>query len=238
MTDPNKKEEKPVDPNAGNPQPQPPPQEDWKAKWEESEKLRKDQDSKINDLQTTLQTIQTRFDTNKNQPNHQDPSNQGDDEDAEFVEIIETAQFDKDSAKRRLAQLRAKQKAQIAQEAVKLATGQITAQTTLEKLKAGVKSSHPEFDDEVVDVVMGRANEIAASGKFKTAEEAVNEAAKYIKSKFDSYASKVKAVPPLPPGAGAEGGSNPAPSAPVTEKVEEPSDFVESMITAKSKKIL
>ena len=226
-----------TDPIEPNPNPNPPPAEpDWKKKAEEYESKLKDQDSKINELQTTIQTFNKRFEA--------PPPGAGADNDEKELQEIETMRsYDPDGAAKRMSQFLRSRDERIATQAVQKATGQIATQNVIEKLKSGVKSSNPEFDDDIVDVIMQRAESIAAqwsaSGiQGKKAEEAVQEAVKFVKGKFEAYASKTKAVPPLPPGAGAEGGNNPPPAPPPIDKVEEPSEYIEKQISAKNKRIL
>jgi hypothetical protein len=111
-------------------------------------------------------------------------------------------------------------------------------QNFFEKLRNGVKSANPEFDDEVTDLVMNHAESLAASGKFRDAQSAVNEATKYVKSKLDAYASKKNAVPPLPAGAGGEHGGNPPPAKPTQEKIPTDEEEFESRRVANSRKVL
>jgi hypothetical protein len=225
----------PDDPNMTpdpNTPPAAPPAEDWKKKAEEAENRLKDQDSKINELQTTIQTINKRFEVTPA------GNGQADEDESELKEIMASSSYDPEGSAKRMSQYMKRKGYRIAQDAVSKATGHISTQNVIEKLKAGVKSSNPDFDDDIVDVIMQRAEVIAASGKVKTAEEAVNEAAKFVKSKFEGYAAKAKAVPPLPAGAGAEGGGNPAPSTPPADKVEDASDVIEKSRSAKEKRIL
>lgn len=206
--------------------------EDWQKKYEELEGKHKEQGTKIQELETTLQTINKRFEAPT--PNQNTP----DEDEVELREIETMRGYDPDGAAKKHSQYLKKRDERIAKATADRLTAQQNQQNIILNLRNGVKSSNPEFDDDVVDYVIQRAEVIAASGKVKTAVEAVNEAAKFVKSKFEAFASKSKVVPPLPPGSGAEGGGNPTPSTPPVDKVEEPSEFVENMRSAKEKKIL
>jgi hypothetical protein len=120
-----------------------------------------------------------------------------------------------------------------------MAQGAVSQQTTIQNLKMGVKSSNPEFDDDVVDYVMERADMLARTGKFKTAQEAIEAATTLVKSKFEGYAQKRNQTPPLPEGARAESGNNPPPAPPVKEAtIPTPSEELEQRRASLSKKII
>ena len=165
----------------------------------------KERDAKISDLSTSISTIEER----QRQLDAQNHSKQTDDEmETELQEIEDLRLSDPTAAVKRTAELFKKNRAS----AANMAQSAVSQQATIEKLKAGVKSSNPDFDDDVVDYVMERADALARTGKFKTADEAIQAATTLVKSKFDGYASKKNAVPPLPPSAQVEGGGNTPPT--------------------------
>ena len=177
---------------------------------DEYESKLKERDTKISDLSTTISTIEQRqreLETAKH-------TKQTDDElETRLQEIEEMRLTDPQNAAKETAKLFRETQSRASQQA----QGTISAQSQIEKLKMGVKSSNPDFDDDVVDYVMERADTLARTGKFKTAQEAIEAATTLVKSKFDGYASKKNATPPLPEGAKAEIGNNPPPVKTVTE---------------------
>ena len=120
-----------------------------------------------------------------------------------------------------------------------MAQNTIAQQAIIDKLREGVKSSNPDFDEDTVDYVMQRADMLATTGKFKTAKEAVDAALGLVKSKFDAYANRRNAVPPLPAGARAET-APPAAPAPVQkdEALPSASDELKTRQEGQLKKIL
>lgn len=156
------------------------------------------------DLQTTLATIQ-----NRNREVAERGGGMKEDElDKELERIEDLRLTDPAAAVKANGELLRK----ITRSASSMAQGAMTQQTIINKLRDGVKASNPDFDDDTVEYVMERADRLATTGKFKTPEEAISAAVDLVKSKFDSYAKKKNAVPPLPPGARAEGGGNPPPA--------------------------
>jgi TolA-binding protein len=172
---------------------------------EEYESKLKERDSKISDLSTTISTIEQR----QREIEISKQSKQTDDELEQRLQQIEEIRItDPQAAARETAKLFRETQSRASQQA----QGTISAQAQIEKLKIGVKSSNPDFDDDVVDYVMERADVLARTGKFKTAQEAIEAATTLVKSKFDGYASKKNLAPPLPDGARAEVGNNPPPA--------------------------
>lgn len=219
------------------PAPNPGPSVDELLKQkEELEAKLKERDTKIADLETTNATIAARqrdVDAAK--------AKQTTDADLKrrISQINERRAYDPEGADAEMASLFAEVKSQSTDEAVKKAQAAMTQQTTLEKLRTGVKSSNPEFDDDIADLVMAKANEFATTGRYKTADEAIKAATDFVKSKLDSYAQKKNAVPQLPPGARAEnGGSNQPPKPPEPEKEKTALDEIEEFNTAKARKSL
>jgi len=231
-------QEPPADPSHA-----PGPSDPVQTKLKELETALKERDAKIQDLETTRATLETRLSGAHRPdpaPQQNPPSN---DQEAHRTQeriqaILEKSLVDPAAAAKEMNSLLADVTTQASRSAVIEAQRAMTSQKTIETLRSGVKSSHPEFDDEVVDLVMERANALATTGRFKTAEDAVKEAAKQVREKFDRYATSKNAVPPLPPAANAETGHNPSPEKPKTEKVEEPSEWLQKQQSAKQKKIL
>jgi len=192
----------------------------------------KERDAKISDLSTTISTIEERqrqIETAKN-------SKQTDDELEQRLQQIEEMRItDPQGAAKETAKLFKETQARASQQA----QGAVSQQATLEKLKMGVKSSNPDFDDDVVDYVMERADMLARTGKFKTAEEAIAAATTLVKSKFDGYAQKRNSTPPLPEGAKAETGNNPPPTPVAKEPViPSPNEELEARKSTLQRKII
>lgn len=224
-----------ADQSAPTPNPGPSAEELLKQKQELENQL-KERDAKIADLETTRATIEAR-------QRQVEETKLKQSTDAELKERIKQINdrraYDPDGADAEMAQLLAEREKRIAEEAVTKATGAITQQTFIEKLKSQVKSSNPEFDDDVVDVVMSRADALARTGKYKTADDAVKAATEFVKSKFESYAQKKNAVPPLPSGALAEGGgANFPPKPPEPPKEKSPLEEMEEANEAKRRRLL
>ncbi len=183
-----------------------------KPEVSEAQKLRdeyeakiKERDSKIADLSTSISTIEQR----QRELESAKTTKVTDDEiEQRLTQIEEMRLTDPQAAAKETAKLFRETQSRAAQQA----QGTISAQSQIEKLKLGVKSSNPDFDDDVVDYVMERADTLARTGRFKTAQEAIEAATTLVKSKFDGYASKKNAAPPLPEGAKAEVGNNPPPA--------------------------
>jgi len=197
----------------------------------ELEAALKERDAKINDLATTVSTIEQR------QREIQERSTVASEDELErrLNEIEELRLTDPITASKKNAQLLKDIQAQAAQRA----QGAISQQTMLDKLKAGVKSANPEFDDDVVDYVMERADMLAKTGKYRTADEAIKAATTLVKSKFDTYAQKRNIVPPLPEGARAETANNPPPAAePKDKPIPSPLEELESRRMVTQRKII
>lgn len=182
-----------------------------KVEVSEAQKLRdeyeakiKERDAKIADLSTSISTIEQR----QRELESAKQSKQTDDELEKRLQEIEDMRLtDPQAAAKETAKLFRETQSRASQQA----QGTISAQAQIEKLKMGVKSSNPDFDEDVVEYVMERADVLARTGKFKTAQEAIDAATTLVKSKFDGYASKKNLTPPLPEGAKAEVGNNPPP---------------------------
>lgn len=203
---------------------------------EDFEKQIKERDAKIADLETTRATIEAR-----QRQIDEEKIKQSNDSNLQtrLAQINERRAYDPEGADREMAILLSDREKQITEAAVLKAQQTITQQTAIERLKAGVKSSNPNFDDDIVDVVMERANALAMTGKYKSAEEAVKAATDFVKSKFDNYAQKKNAMPPLPTGARAEGGgSNVLPKAPEPQIEKTPLDEINEANEAKRKKLM
>ena len=214
------------------PPPTPPPAgETAEQKANRLEKELGDAKAQNTDLSTTIATIEQR---NK-QLQESGGGLKQDEIDKELNEIEELRITDPSAAVRKNAELLRK----ITRSASSMAQSAVTQQAIIDQLRTGVKSSNPEFDDDVVDYVMERADRLATTGKFKTAKEAVDAAVTLVKSKFDVYAHKKNAVPPLPPGARAEGGGNPPPApAPKDEALPTPAQELDQRRGDLQRKIL
>ena len=209
-----------------------PPAETADQKAARLEQELKDAQAKNTDLSTTIATIEER----ERDLRARAAGGPKEDEIAKELEEIENLRLtDPQAASKRNADLLRK----ISDSAATRAQVTITQQATIDKLRAGVRSSNPDFDDEVIDYVMERADRLATTGKFKTADEAVTAAVTLVKSKFDGYALKKNAAPPLPPGARAEGGGNPPPAAdPKPEALPTPAEELGQRREAMQKKII
>lgn len=212
--------------NAGSSVPNQTPADDASRKVAELEAQLRERDSKLQEVTTTLQTINSRMDQVQNAYSGTSNVNKVNPLQERTKQILERAAYDPENASSELTKVLQEMQTTTSQEAVAKATQAIKAQTELEKIKLNLKVQNPEFDDEMVDLVMERANVEASTGKYKTADEAIKTASQYIKAKLDSYAEKKFKTNPLPTGALAESGSNPAPSAKVQEKIEEPSEYI------------
>lgn len=196
----------------------------------------KERDTKIADLENTRATIEAR-----QRQVEEERQKQGTEETLKerISRINERRVYDPDGADSEMASLLGEVKTQAAKDAVGQAQGIITQQTIVEKFKTGIKKDNPDLNDELVDDVMAKANMLASTGGFKTAEEAIAAATKYVKGKLDSYAQKKNAAPPLPAGARAEGGGANQPPPPLEpEKEKTPLEEIEEANTAKNKRIL
>jgi len=210
--------------------------EDLQKQIKEVQDKLKEKDAKISDLETTKATIETR-----QRQVDEAKVKQGTDETMKqrLSQINERRAYDPDGADAEMASLLSDVKTQSAQEAVRQAEVVIHQQTTLERLKLGVKTSNPEFDDDIVNVIIQQANAFATTGKYKKPEEAVQAATDFVKSKFESYAQKKNAAPPLPDGARAEGGGgNLPPKSPEPLKELSPLEELEQANEAKRKRTL
>jgi predicted nuclease with TOPRIM domain len=175
-------------PPAGGTPPTPPPAnqgpsvEELQKQNKELQDQMKERDTKIADLETTKATIETRqrqIDEAKIKQTTDETLKQ------RISQINERRAYDPDGADAEMANLLSEVRTQTAQDAVRQAQVIITQQTTLEKIRMGVKSSNPDFDDDVVEVIMQRANILASTGKYKTADEAVKAATDFVKQKFE-----------------------------------------------------
>jgi cell division protein FtsB len=195
----------------------------------------KEKDTQIADLNTTKATIEAR---NRQIAEEVAKGNLNKNIEDRAKRIMQNAQLDPDGAAIELSALLAEIQTNASREAVTYATQSMQSQTFIEKLQQEVKKENPDFDDDVVGVIMRYANDLAATGKYKTAEEAVKAAIQFVKSKFDGYATKKNATPPLPSGAGGESGPNkpPEPSSPIKEIT--PLEELENRKGAQQKKIL
>lgn len=241
MVEPEKKpDENNSNPPAGDkgnpPAPNPSPSADELLKKnQELEKQIKERDTQIADLSTTKATIEAR---QKQMDEDRRKQTTNSDLTAKLKQINEKRAYDPEGADADMANLLSEVQEQASKDAVVRAQQTVTAQTTIEKLRMGVKSSNPDFDDDVVDVIMSRANELALSGKFKTADEAIKAAIDFVKSKFDSYAQKKNAVPSLPDGTFAETGANKPPEKAKETPIPTPEQEIEERKTIQQKKII
>lgn len=204
---------------------------------EELQKQIKERDTQISDLNTTKATLEARFSQINNQADK--VNTQGNKEIEERAKrIMQNAAYDPEGAGVELTQLLSEMQTNVSREAVTKAQQSIQQQTTIEKLRQGVKTTNADFDDDVVDTIMLRADEFARSGKYKTAQEAIDAATTFVKSKFDAYAQKKNAAPLLPAGALAEAGNNRAPEPAKVETIPSPLEELESRKVGLQKKIL
>lgn len=230
-----------VTPASSTPNQTPVP-EDTGRKIKELEEQLKERDAKLSDLSTTISTIQSRFD----QVGKSVEGGVGKQKEtvlAKAKEIMSKSAYDPDAAANELATLLSEMTSNVSEEAVTKATHTITLQGQLEKIRNEVKTSNPEFDDDIVDTVMMRADNLALTwrqqGLRKTPQEAIQEATKYVRAKLDAYASKKNATPPLPSGAMAETGHNPPPPAPKKEEpILTPSQELETRKQGLARKII
>jgi len=240
MADEKKPDEQPTNPPAGGEEkpasaPNPGPSvEELRKQNEELQAKMKERDAKIQDLETTRATIEAR-------QRQIDADSAKKTTDANLKQRIATINerraYDPEGADTEMASLLSEVQSRAAKEAVMEAQRIITTQTTFEKMRMGVKSSNPDFDDDIVDVVMERANMLASGGQYKTADDAIKAAADFVKSKFENYAKRKNAIPPLPPGAGAEaGGANQPPKPPEPPKELSPLEELEALQEAKIRK--
>lgn len=216
-----------------------PVQADPVQKIKDLEDQLKKRDSEVSDLRTTVATIESRFSqTAKEKEETQNKNVQDQDAQSRIKRILENSAYDPDGASRELQGLFGEVESKASERAVQRAMQTINQKNALDAIRNGVKSSNPDFDDDIVDTIIDRAEVLAGSGKYKSADEAVKVATEFVKSKFENYANKKNSIQPLPSGANAETGSNPAPQAPIREKVQEPNEFIEQRQDLKSKKIL
>lgn len=222
---------------ASTPAPNPGPSaEELRKQNEELQKQLKEKDTKISDLETTRATIEARERQVK-----EDELRKTADKDLEFRlnKINERRAYDPQGADADFAVLLKEERERAVKDAEARAEAKITQKTFIETLRNGVKSANPDFDDEVIDVIMNNANRLAATGSYKTPEDAVKAATDYVKTKFDNYAKKKNAVPPLPEGAKAEGGGgNTPPEKPETPKEKTLLEELEEANDARNKKAL
>lgn len=196
----------------------------------------KARDAKIADLETTRATIEARERQIK-----EAAASGADDTNLQvrITQINERRAYDPAGADADMAKLLKEERTKAAQEAAKVVDQQFTTKTFIEKLREGVKSTNPDFDDDITDVVMQQADTYAKTGKYRSADEAVKAATEFVKVKFENYAKKKNLVPPLPAGAHAEGGgANQPPKAPEPEKILSPLEELEAHNEAKYRKSL
>jgi len=229
--------QQPPEGGQGNPQSVPnqsPSAEELQKKNDELQNQMKERDAKIQDLETIRATIEAR----QRQVDDANTKAKTDEGLRDRIKTINDRRaYDPDGADTEMATLLSEVQSKAAQTAVQQAQAAMTQQTTIQKLKNGVKSANPDFDDDVVDVIMERANSFATTGKYRTAEEAIKAATDFVKAKFEGYAQKKNAIPPLPEGASAEGGgANNPPTPPPPNKVLSPLDELEAANDAKSKR--
>lgn len=223
-----------VEPPASTPNPS--PSDESQKKIKELEEQIKERDAKLAETQTTLATIEAR---EREVKAVQAQKNVDADVQARIKRITENMSVDPETASAELAGLLSEVKTSAAREAVTQAMSVMQGQTTIEKLRMGVKSGNPDLDDELVDDIMAKADMLATTKQFKTAQEAIDAATKYVRGKLDTYANKKNAAPVLPAGARAEGGgANLPPEPPAPEKVKSPLEELEEHNVAKHKKLI
>lgn len=242
MADEKKPEGQEHIPPEGGASQQPPAPNQRPSETEEQKKIKdlenqlKERDTKISDLETTQATITAR----ERQVAEEKLKQSSDTNLAERIkQINERRAYDPAGADTEFASLLAEQRRQAADDAVKQATQTISQQSALDKLRNGVKGANPDLDDELVDDIMAKANVLASTGKYRSADEAITAATKYVKGKLETYALKKNAVPPLPDGARAEaGGSNQPPPPIKPEKEKSPLEELEEANEAKRKRYI
>jgi hypothetical protein len=216
-------------------QPNPATSDEQQKKIKELEEQIKERDAKNAELSTTLATIEAR----KKEIETQRLKETSDADLQEKIKrITGNLSIDPENAGAELANLLSEVKSKAAKEAVQEAMSVIQGQSAMEKIRSGIKSNNADLDDELIDDVMAKANMLASTGKYKTAEEAIDAATKYVRGKLDAYATKKNASPKLPDGARAEGGSgnNLPPPLPPPKEVS-PLEEIEALNEAKKKKL-
>lgn len=211
------------------------PSEESQKRIKELENQVKERDAQISDLNTTKATIEAR---QREVEESVKKSGVADETKARVKRILETSSYDPDSASAELTVLLSEVQSKAARDAVMNAQQAITIQSTIDKLRKGIKNDNPEFDEDVVDVVLERADALARTGKVKTAEEAVKKATDFVKSKFESYAKAKNSAPPLPEGALAETGANKPPEKAKPDTVPTPEQEIEDRKTVLQKKVI
>lgn len=220
-----------------NPQPpNPNPSDEQQKKIKELEEQIKKRDAELQEAQTTLATIEAR----KREVESQRLKEVTDaDTESRIKKITESMAIDPQSASTELALLLKEVKTSAQKEAVREAMAAVQGQTVIEKIRLGVKTSNPDFDDDLVNDVMDKANMLASTGKYKTPEDAVKAANEYVRSKLESFATKKNASPQLPAGANGErGGGNPLPPQPPPEKEKSPLEELNEFNEARRKKAI
>lgn len=200
------------------PEPNPNTSDEQQKKIKELEEQIKERDAKLAEAQTERATIEARRKEIEAQKLRE---NADVDTQARLKRITENMSVDPETASAELATLLKERDERISREAEQRALHTVQGQSTIEKIRMGIKTSNPDLDDELVSDVMDKANVFASTGKYKSVEEAVDAATKYVKSKLDNYAQKKNAVPKLPAGASAENGGNNAPPTPPPPPKEE-----------------
>lgn len=223
---------------AAKPAPAPnqgPSAEELQKKIQELEATQKEKDAKIADLETTRATIEAR----KRQVETE--TNQLTDAELEkrLAQVEEKRAYDPQGAIREQAALFKENKSQ----AIREVQENMSRQAYIDKLRSGVQSSRPYLTQEAVDMIMDRANSIAAaltaSGQRKSPEAVVEEAANFIEAQVEIISKKKHSVPPLPPGASAEGGgANQPPKVQEPPKLKTALEELEEHNEARYKKVM
>lgn len=198
----------------------------------------KEKDTQLSDMSTTVSTIEKRYrEVNEKSQGKVD----SDELQARAKNILENAAYDPESASKELASLIGEVTQKASKTALTQAQQSMKQEAALNSLKASIKQKNPHFDDDVVDTIIQKADILAGQGKAKTAEDAINQATDFIKSKFDNYAKQVSAAsqpPELPEGARAEIGINKEPEKPKVETVPTPEQELQERQGLLQKKVL
>lgn len=236
-------QEPPKETPAQNP-PQPAPQGDETARKIKELEDKLNESNRVNsDLKTTISTIQSRYDqidkaVKGGEGNRWNESKQ--EILSKAKQIMANAAYDPDRAAEELTGLISEMQTSTSQEAVRQAQAVISGQTFMEKLRTKLQKDNPDFDDDTVDFIIDRANQLAGTGKYKDADSAVKDATTFVRSKFDNYAQKKNVTPPpIPAGAQGETGANKPPEpAPAKEEPKTPLQELEDRKAGLQKKVL
>lgn len=218
------------------PKPNSPTPEELQEKIKKLEEAQKEKDARLAEAQTTLATIEAR----EREVNAQKlKANADADTQARIKRITENLSVDPDGAGAELAQLLKETRERAAEEAAERAVAASRGQSFVEKLKSDVKIKNPDFDDDLVQDVLDKANAFAQTGKYKTPDDCIKAASEYVKSKLEKYATTKYASPKVPAGAKAEGGgaNNPPPPPPPPKEVS-PLEEMEAFNEARRKKFI